>query len=205
MEYIVKDGQGILDVVLGGAGDISEWGNIIEANSFDTWTPDLKAGQVIIIPNKIRPGISLGNGLIPYNLIDSLETTLDAVVPVEFPPPAEVEQVFEYYKVRDGETITDVILNSTGDFANWNDILNLNEFEEWVPELTSGQKIKTNGIIKQNNNVKLFKSYPICNSKVSDLEDQITDLINKFAVTILFDDDEIEMLFDDDGVTALYN
>lgn len=55
--YIVKEEESILDVVENSTGarigpnGVDNWEIIVTANNFDTWTPDLVAGQVITIPD----------------------------------------------------------------------------------------------------------------------------------------------------------
>lgn len=55
--YIVKPGESILDVVENSTGarigpnGIDNWDVITLANGFDSWTPDLVAGQEVTIPD----------------------------------------------------------------------------------------------------------------------------------------------------------
>lgn len=49
--YIVRPTETIGDAILNGSGDIENWDTITQAGFFDTWTPDLFAGQKIAIPS----------------------------------------------------------------------------------------------------------------------------------------------------------
>lgn len=50
--YTVRTTETIGDSILNGSGDIENWSDILTANFFDTWTPDLFAGQKIAIPSQ---------------------------------------------------------------------------------------------------------------------------------------------------------
>jgi hypothetical protein len=52
-KYIVKQGESIGDVVMNNTGSLSNWDEILKANEFDSWTPDLIAGQSVIIPDSL--------------------------------------------------------------------------------------------------------------------------------------------------------
>ena len=53
MNYIVRNGESIADVVLNATGNIQNWKVILETNGFSEWTPILHAGQIIIIPDTV--------------------------------------------------------------------------------------------------------------------------------------------------------
>lgn len=53
MVYTVRQGESISDVALNGTGSIDNLSAILEANGFDSWTPDLQAGQEVIIPDSV--------------------------------------------------------------------------------------------------------------------------------------------------------
>jgi len=52
--YTVQAGETITDVCINATGTINNWGLICDANGFNTWTPTLTAGQVIIIPDAVE-------------------------------------------------------------------------------------------------------------------------------------------------------
>lgn len=85
--------------------------------------------------------------------------------------------------VTQGQTITDIILNNTGDIEFWNDVLNANPaLTEWVPMLTIGQQIVIPDTIETNkNNVKQFSLYPLNNASVPDVYDQINLIFSEMA------------------------
>lgn len=49
--FIVTPLSTIGDVVMNSTGNIQNWGSILDANSFNDWTPTLYAGQKIAIPS----------------------------------------------------------------------------------------------------------------------------------------------------------
>lgn len=83
------------------------------------------------------------------------------------------------YTVKPGETITDVVINSTGNIDNWDAILTANEFEDWTPELAAGQviQIPDDLVVVDQNTLRAVQSYPICNASVSDVYDQIDEVL----------------------------
>lgn len=50
-QYKVQVGNTIRDVCINGSGSMLNWDNICLANEFDTWTPDLTPGLLVIIPD----------------------------------------------------------------------------------------------------------------------------------------------------------
>lgn len=49
--YIVKAGETIGDVVMNATGSFNNLNVVLDANAFNTWTPDLLAGQSVLIPD----------------------------------------------------------------------------------------------------------------------------------------------------------
>lgn len=79
------------------------------------------------------------------------------------------------YIVKSGETISDVVLNSTGSLNNWDTILTANSFNDWTPELVVGQEIVIpDGVSADNNVVRQLATYPACNFSLSDVFDKIS-------------------------------
>jgi hypothetical protein len=66
MNYIVRNGERISDVVMNSTGDISNWEAILKANGFQEWVPELSAGQIIIIPDKVINQASIKSILLNY-------------------------------------------------------------------------------------------------------------------------------------------
>ena len=84
------------------------------------------------------------------------------------------------YIVRVGETIIDAILNSTGSLLNWADVLKVNVFDSWSPEVRVNQVIVIpDDYIEQTNNLSLLEQYP-ANNKPSapDIDTQISDFLD---------------------------
>jgi len=188
--YLVNYGEYITDAVLNKTGNISNWNAILDGNpDIDTWTPDLYAGQVLNIPD----GLPLNNEAIaaltsyPANnhSVPDIYAQIQAVydimltatpVPIVLPPPAVID-TNKYYVVQWGETIADVVLNATGNFDNWNLIMNANGFVSWVPELYPGQliAIPIEASISQNAQ-RALATYPANNHSVPDIYEQIAAL-----------------------------
>ena len=53
INYIVKPNESITDVSLNATGTTANWELILKANNFNTWTPQLITGQVLIIPKNV--------------------------------------------------------------------------------------------------------------------------------------------------------
>lgn len=51
--YKVKPGESINDVVLNATGTLVNLDAVLTANNFDSWTPVLYAGQLIVIPDSV--------------------------------------------------------------------------------------------------------------------------------------------------------
>lgn len=86
------------------------------------------------------------------------------------------------YIVKVGETIGDIVLNSTGSLNNWDVILTANGFTTWTPELIAGQSIliPDNVAIDQNTKRQLV-DYPASNISVNDVYDQIDSIISQLS------------------------
>ena len=82
-----------------------------------------------------------------------------------------------YYPVQEGQTITDVVINSTGSIANWDIILQANGFDQWVPQLTPGQMIIIPDTVTYDlNALRNLQDYPANNYSVPDVAEQIAAL-----------------------------
>lgn len=214
MIYTVKNNESIIDVALNTTGSLTAWETISTLNGFSEWVPCLYNGQVIEVPEIINNSTQAQLDLYPINnytsgidlssLIAEIENTLDSVVVEVFPEITQSDKQL-LYVVKDGETISDVVMNTTGTIDNWETILTVNGFGEWVPQLTAGQQILISYLDLQQNNIFEFTKYPLCNNAPSDLNSQISELIINFENVILFDDELTEMEFDDELTTALYN
>lgn len=212
MIYEVKNSESIVDVVLNSTGDLSAWEEICNLNGFESWTPELQPGQKVETPNIVNQNVLKSLSPISnYSVFDlndkisALVLTLNSVTILEFKKP-EIKSTKLTYIVKEGETITDVVLNSTGSLDNWETILNANNFTEWNPTLEVGQEIIIDYLSLQKNNIYEFNKYPVCNdSGIQDLDNQISILISKFDNNILFDDDLVQVEFDDDLTDAQFN
>jgi hypothetical protein len=185
MAYQVNFGDTIGDVVLNTTGVIGNWELFLQENEFGSWTPDLKAGDFVQIPlgvtNDLETIRALGQYRICnsssqyiYGLIEEIFAKLLNLSPVD--PPVILPNVVDtntYYKVRYGETITDVILNATGNIINWEDILFQNEFD-WVPKLIAGQLVAIPQSVESDLNAyRALTKYPVNNNSENNVYEQI--------------------------------
>lgn len=211
MEYTVKYNQTILDVVLSQTGDIKQWENVLNDKNFTTWTPELSIGQVLTVPIVANPEVvkeinyisnySYGLNSLISEFLDIIDTAVAGtfVLPIIIPTQ-------EYYIAKEGETITDIILNNTGDLKNWETILNLNNFTSWTPTLKVGDKLILGNLVANDNVRAIFGSYPICNDpNIQDLDEQILNIFSTFADIVLFDGDLTEVQFDGNLETVLFD
>lgn len=82
------------------------------------------------------------------------------------------------YIIKQGETITDVVGNSTGNIDNWDAILTANGFDDWTPQLVAGQAIQIpDNLDVDQNTQRQLATYPICNTSVNDVYDQIDAIV----------------------------
>jgi phage tail protein X len=78
------------------------------------------------------------------------------------------------YIVKQGESITDVVLNSTGSLSNWDTVLEANGFTDWVPDLAAGQAVVIPDTVNIDANTKRqLATYPACNASVNDVLNKI--------------------------------
>jgi hypothetical protein len=83
------------------------------------------------------------------------------------------------YTVKQGESIADVAMNSTGSILNWDLICIENELTSWTQALTAGQVLVIpSTVVTQQNVLSDLSVFPICNNTVADIDTQITTLEN---------------------------
>lgn len=84
-----------------------------------------------------------------------------------------------YYTVKEGETISDVVLNATGSIDNWFAILDANDMTSWVPTITTGDLILIpDSVILQPNVQRNLQIYPANNrSEISNLNVQMNNFV----------------------------
>jgi|YelNatPaOPRAMG01_1025707.scaffolds.fasta_scaffold37442_5 hypothetical protein len=54
MIYFVRTGETITDCVINATGTIDNWEEILNANGFTEWVPDLYPGQQVLIPDTVE-------------------------------------------------------------------------------------------------------------------------------------------------------
>jgi len=75
--YTVKPGETIVDVCENSTGSLVNLDAILAANDFDSWTPDLLAGQQIIIPDGIQNDANALRQLITYPICNNSVSNID--------------------------------------------------------------------------------------------------------------------------------
>lgn len=194
--YIVRLGETITDSVLNATGNIANWDAILTVNGFNDWVPILNYGDILIIPEGINIDTEVLAQLNTYPPINdsifNLDTqiaellgALQGVEPEVYQATLSAKQIANepnYYTVREGETFSDAIMNSTGNISNWDAILSANGFSDWVPVLTTGQLIIIpDGLITDTNVIRQLTKYPANNTGPYDLNNQINSLSDLIA------------------------
>ena len=83
------------------------------------------------------------------------------------------------YIVKAGESISDVVINSTGSLVNWDAICQANGFTDWTPILYAGQSIIIPSTVNiDSNSLQDAQAYPKCNSVRGDIYELIQDVWN---------------------------
>lgn len=91
------------------------------------------------------------------------------------------------YTVKPGESIIDVILNSTGDLSNWDSILYANGFDDWVPILNPGnQVIISDEAIKNDIVLAQLGTYPSSNNFIKNWLSVINQVFTDIANNTFF-------------------
>lgn len=196
MNYTVRYGETISDVILNSTGNIANWDAILTANDFSDWTPQLSAGDVLLIPD----GLPVDNDTLAqlaiypannrsldipavYGKITVIFTTLAGASPATAPVAAVVTSVAAntyFYTVRVGEGIGDCVMNSTGNIANWPLILDANDFSDWTPALIPGQILTIPPTVTPDpNTLRQLAVYPANNNSVPDVYEKIIIIFGK--------------------------
>ena len=95
-----------------------------------------------------------------------------------------------YYIVKEGDTILDVSVNSTGSPLNIAAILNANAIDTWTPDLATGTKlIIPDNVQLQTNNLRELRQYPVNDSGFipSELFDELTLALEKSVKEMYYD------------------
>lgn len=83
-QYMVREGESLLDVCYNACGSLSALYLIMTLNSLDTFTPQLKAGQILQTPEtRNNDGVLVANkrpfnsNLVPIDTLDAMFETLE--------------------------------------------------------------------------------------------------------------------------------
>lgn len=192
--YTVRAGEYFSDFTLNSCGDISAWSDCLNENNCSDWTPNIYSGQVLSIPSNTTTNIANISQLAIYpannfslSNIDEQLSDLFALLLTATPtdPPTLISKLVDtntYFEVYPLSTISDFIMNSTGDIENWDLILTENGFSDWTPDLYGGQMLAIPTTVNMNlNNFRGLNSYPANNYVTPDIYNQINvifDLMN---------------------------
>lgn len=78
------------------------------------------------------------------------------------------------YIAKEGEHITDVILNATGSLSNWDSILSENNLTDWTPDIQTGQVfVIPSGAIIDADALADLTVRSLCNRSVNDIQSKI--------------------------------
>jgi hypothetical protein len=211
--YKVKNGESIGDVSLNACGSLAAWEDILNLNSFTDWTPILFPGQEIEVPAILdAPNQSLlskyasnnDSGVDIDSLISTFIAILNSVVVSAYTPSTTTETFINYYTIKNGESILDACLNSTGTINNWEAVLTANVFVDWNPDLIPGSKIIIPaGAEIQNNVLKITSKYPSNNDpSISNLSSLVDDFIALFYDLKALTCDNIIVTCDNNVITC---
>jgi hypothetical protein len=198
-KYILKQGETINDAILNSTGNVLFLNDVLTLNNFDNWTPTLIAGYPVLISDELIDQVIVDqltnypacNEQIDYSgLIDSELSTLESseIVNTDSLPVTSVKENTSH-KVKQGESITDVVLNSTGNLPYWNALLTENSQEDWTPSLSVDQKIFIpSGLTLDQNTTRQLELYPACNmvdSSIGYFDSSIFDQLNILKDAVL--------------------
>lgn len=82
--YIVKPEESITDVVLNATGSLINWDAVLTANEFTDWTPRLKAGQSVIIPDTVNIDSNTKRQLSSYPASNSFSDLVVSLIAAVF-------------------------------------------------------------------------------------------------------------------------
>lgn len=83
------------------------------------------------------------------------------------------------YIVNQGESISDVVLNSTGSITNLDAILTANGFYDWSPILIAGQSIIIpDNVTYDHNTLNQLSTYKAVNNMTDNIINKINTIIN---------------------------
>lgn len=189
-QYTVQVGDTIGDAILNSNGIIANWGQILDANNFDSWTPVLIGGEIIQIPDSLPNDLEAVRALQNYPASNSSSDSIYGLIGQIFqklltatPQPApviaaSVQDTNSYYEVLFGNTIGDVVLNSTGKIDNWQAILDANNLD-WNPQLTAGQLIAIPSTVDMDLNAfRALQEFPVNNNGENDIYNQINTIFD---------------------------
>jgi hypothetical protein len=85
------------------------------------------------------------------------------------------------YQVKQGDSIVDIALNSSGGAANWADLLEKNNHTTWTPILNIETPVNIDVKALQPIFKRELTTYPASNSSVNDILMKISQEISKFG------------------------
>ncbi len=201
----INKGDTIRDIVINNTVSVENTQSVLDANNYDDWNKDLSEESTIEVPElsgntsviddlKIYP--SKNNGWkIFTSAISALISIIESAVQLdELTPILPINDTTPKYTVKGNETLRDICLNETGTIDNYDSMLELNGFTDYVPVLAKGQIIQipdyiaTPDILQVNNKITL-QIYPSANNSI--LKDKINDFITIFTASKNYENGEL--------------
>jgi len=185
---IVNPGETITDVILNYTGNVSFWDAILTLNDLKDWNPELK--DQILIPDSlfdqavlsqlsIYPACNISVNDIFTQLTNVAEILAANTIVNSDSLPLKEPIPIKTYQIKQGESITDVLLNSVGTPAYWETFLNQNSKADWTPELMVNEKIEIpSGLLIDENTTRQLNIYPACNASVNDIYAQMALVVS---------------------------
>src|ERR1035437_614315 len=185
---IVNPCETITDVILNYTGSVSFWDAILKVNDLKDWDPELQDqilipdslfDQTVLAQLSVYPACNISINDILDQLADVAEIlAANTIVNSDSLPPKEPIPI-KTYQIKQGESITDVLLNSVGTLAYWDSFLNQNLKSDWAPELMVNEKIKIpSGLLVDENTTRQLNIYPACNASVNNIYAQMALVIS---------------------------
>jgi phage tail protein X len=82
--YTVQQGESLWDVCFNSTGTLANLDIILTANSFTDWTPDLQAGQQILIPDSVTIDANALRQLQQYPVCNNSVSNIDELLSAVF-------------------------------------------------------------------------------------------------------------------------
>ena len=111
--YIVKEGETIMDVCVNATGTYLNLDVILVANLFIEWNPILTAGQSITIPDEVQIQSNILNIMVEYPICNSFNTSIESQINA-------ILGIFANKVLFDDSTVIEALFDNDGDNVLFN-------------------------------------------------------------------------------------